>query len=178
MLYVDLVDTLTEIWGILCDAYDVTAELPEIGLLFAEADLNRPDQAAEIVLANMLSEIIERIGRFSPCYKLPAEAFGLVLSSDRPAQRVARWVLSPAAVRQWKRFLTTLGTAIARSTVLIQAAELLDGLPVVTPSDKTQVLARCVCQPPRLILVNHSVFEATQIICHACHRPFEPVEEG
>ncbi len=176
VLYVDLLDTLNEIWHLLCDAYDVTAELPEISVLFAAADLRQPAQAAQVVIANMLSEVIERIGRFSPCYKLPAEAFGLVPAGHRPPQ-APRWVLSPAALRHWKRFLTTLETAIARSTVLIQAAELIDDLAAPAPLEGTHVMARCVCQPPRMILVNQAVFEATQIICQSCHRPFRLISD-
>ncbi len=68
---------VTQVGGASCKSLrnsdDVTAELPETGLLFAEADLDQPDRPAETMFASTLSEIIAYIGRFSPCYNPPAE---------------------------------------------------------------------------------------------------------
>ena len=67
---VDLFDTLQDVWGALCDTYDVTAELPPVGTLFERADPSTPALAARIALVNMLCDIMECVGRFSPWYNI------------------------------------------------------------------------------------------------------------
>ncbi len=76
---VDLLDTLHETWQAVCCAYDVAAPLPDMAALFEGVDLSAPSRAAETVLANMLTEAMECVSRFSPWYRQPVWAFGLTL---------------------------------------------------------------------------------------------------
>ena len=76
---IELLDrTLEQSWETLCATYDVDTDLPNAQNLFTRAALKTPPKAAETVLVNMLMEVIENVGRFSPWYKQPARAFGLV----------------------------------------------------------------------------------------------------
>ena len=173
---VDLLDVLGQAWDVLCSRYEITADRPAIEALFAGADLHAPDQAAETVVANMLSEIVECVGRFSPWYKRPTKAYGLIPIRDRETDRLG-WALSPQAIRQQRGLLQPLAVAIRRNAGLIQAATLLsnlmnDGLP-----EERRVLARCQCCPPRFILVPRATLTDDQIICDSCRQPFRPASD-
>lgn len=168
--HVDLVDALECAWQAICRTYDATAELPEMQTLFEGAEPSSPTQAAETVVANMLLEVTENIPRFSASYKKPR---GVVRVRDSATDR-PRWFLSPEAIRQWQELLKPLSIAIGRSTGLILAGNLIDGLEMPAMPDEARVLAHCRCAPPRVILVNRSVLDCAEIVCDACRQPFRP----
>jgi hypothetical protein len=174
-----LVDTLDEVleetWRTLSSTYDVSGELPEIEMLFRGADLADPYRAAETVLVNMLSDIIESVGRFSPWYTKPARAFGLITVREETCNRV-RWILAPEAAQRWQPHLQELGIVIQRTTGLLEATLLVENLTKRIPLDDPCVTAACCCNPRRIILINKSVINCTEIICHDCERPFRIVK--
>ncbi len=169
---VDLLNNLLEqVWHNLCCTYDATADLPEIKTLFAGAELSKSFQAAKTVIANMLLEVMESVGRFSPWYTRPARAFGLTSIRDL-ATNQSRWMLAPEAVQKWQDTLKRLSVAIEKNYSLIQAMILVEGLmDDVHPGD-LWVIARCSCSPPRTIQVTQSVLEKAEILCDACLQPF------
>ena len=177
MVPIDLLDTLHHTWCSICHEYDVTAELPDMQTLFEEVDLALPSQASQTVLANMLTEVITRFGRFSPWYKKPAAAFGLALVQD-PATSHIRWCLSPQAVTRWQPLLEPLTIAVERNISLILSVTFIDDLERRNRPDDSCVTAICACSPPRVILVNRSVFVGANITCDACQNQFQPVEDA
>ena len=157
-------------WYSVCRAYDVSACLPEMQILFGGVDLSQPNQAAESALAAMLLEAMESIGRFSPWYKKPARAFGLVSSRDRRTG-CTRWLLTPEAVQKWQEALTPLSTAIRKYSGLIQAMLLVDDLMQDIPGDPC-ITARCACQPPHAIHIRQSVLLKSEILCGECGKVY------
>lgn len=168
---VDLLEALEQTWQVICDEYDVVADLPDMRVLLKGADLIAPEQAAETVLANMLLEARDGISRFSPWHLQP---LGLKLvREDEPGR--SRWVLSPKARQQWQPLLEPLARAVRGNLGLALAADLLEGLEgLAAPADR--VVATCLCVPPRLIRVERALFMASEIMCDCCQRPFRPVE--
>jgi hypothetical protein len=170
---IDLLDTFNEAWCLVCDAYEVSAELPDMASLFAGVDLSIPAQTSEMVLANILTEVMEHIGRFSPWYRKPVGAFGLTLVQN-PATHRKQWTLTSGAVHQWQPVLKRLSVAIERNKGLILSASLLESL---ERDDDNCVMAHCTCTPPRVILVSRSILLA-QIRCDNCQHVFELVEDA
>jgi hypothetical protein len=162
-------------WRTLCETYDVTAARPEMEALFAEAELGQPLQAAEVILANILTEITEDVGRFSPWYKKPARSFGLIDVRDSATRRV-RWILAPEAAQRWEHLLKRLAIAIQRNSGVLQAARLIDALIEDTGEDDPCILARCICEPCRMILINRSKLASGEVVCDDCHHVFVPVD--
>jgi hypothetical protein len=168
---IDLLDTLQQTWQLLCHGYDVTAELPDMESLFEGAELRSPSKASETVFANMITEMMGHLGRFSPWYKKPATAYGLTLihSASGPSQ----WGLSPKAVQRWQPLLGPLTVAIERNVGLILSATLISNL----EEDDPCIMAQCGCTPPRVILVNRSILITANITCDACQKVFQPVPD-
>ena len=169
---IDLLDNaLEQTWDAVCAAYDVSAEIPGTHNLFMHAPLGTPPKAAECVLVNMLTDVIERVGRFSPWYKQPARAFGLVSLRDSVTGE-SHWLLAPEALQHWQPFLKKLIHAINLNNGLIQATLLVENL-----SEKDLhnplVIAQCGCYPPKRIQIGMSILDKTAIICDACQQPFE-----
>ena len=162
--------TVEGAWLSLCRAYDVSACLPDTQTLFGAADLSKPSPAAESVLAAMLQEVIEGVGRFSPWYKMPARAFGLA-QARQPRTGRSVWVLAPEAVHKWQAELASLAWAIRKYGGLIQAMLLVDDLMADIPGDPC-VVARCACQPPHAIHIRQSVLLKTEILCEACGQAY------
>jgi hypothetical protein len=162
--------TLERAWAAVSKAYDVSACLPDMQTLFCGADLSRPNQAAESVLAAMLLEVVECTGRFSPWYKLPARAFGLASVRASGTNRPA-WVLGPEAIHRWQALLQPLAQTVRKYGGLIQAMILVDDLMQDLPGDPC-VTAKCGCQPPKSIQIRRSVIEKTEITCQSCLQPF------
>jgi hypothetical protein len=158
--------TIERAWLAICQAYDVTACLPEMQTLFAQADLSSPNQTAEAVLVVMLQEVIESIGRFSPWYKQPARAFGLISTRDTKTNRV-KWMLAPEAVHHWQSVLTPLANVIRKYSGLIRAMVLVDDLMADIDSDPC-ITARCGCTPPNTIQLRQSILQKTEILCEKC----------
>ena len=169
---IELLDnTLEQSWRALCEAYEVDADLPNAQILFAHAPIKTPPKAAEVVLVNMLTEVIENVGRFSPWYKQPARAFGLVSLRD-PATGRTRWLLAPEALQRWVNLLQALIRAIKLNNGLIQATLLVENL-ADEELDDPQVIAQCDCYPPKRIQINLSILDKTAIICDECQQAFE-----
>jgi hypothetical protein len=168
---IELLDNaLEQSWEILCASYEVDSPLPNAQILFSNAKLKTPPKAAENVLVNMLTEIIENVGRFSPWYKQPARAFGLVSLRD-PVTGQSRWLLTPDALQRWKDLLKKLTQAIAQNNGLIQATVLVENLTEVE-LEGSQVIAACECNPPKRIQINASILDQTAIICDDCQQAF------
>ena len=169
---IELLDTtLEQTWETLCAAYDVSAELPNAQNLFAQAALKTPPKAAETVFVNMLTEVIENVGRFSPWYKQPARTFGLVSLRD-PVTGQSHWLLAPEALQRWGAALQTLTQAIKLNNGLIQATLLVENL-AEHERDDPLVIAQCDCHPPKRIQISLSILDKTAIICDECQQPFE-----
>jgi hypothetical protein len=169
---IDLLDSaLEQSWGILCAAYEVDTDLPNAQNLFARATLKTAPKAAETVLVNMLTEVIENVGRFSPWYKQPARAFGLVSLRD-PVTGQSHWLLAPEALQRWQVLLQELTQAIKFNNGLIQATLLVEDL-AEEQLDNPQMIAQCNCYPPKRIQINLSMLDETAIICDDCQQPFE-----
>lgn len=175
-----LVDTLDEVldetWRTLCSAYDVSGDLPDIETLFEGGDLADSYQAAEAVVVNMLTEIIEIVGRFSPWYTKPARAFGLINIREQTCNRV-RWILAPEAAQRWQSHLQALVFAIEGTTGLLEATLLVGKLMRRAPLDDPCVTAACNCIPRRVILINKSFLDCQRIICRDCEQPFQIIKE-
>ena len=169
---VELLNQALELtWHNLCCTYDASGKLPDTRSLFTNADLRQPRQAAQTVLANMLMEVMENVGRFSAWYTRPARAFGLISLHD-PLSGQNRWMLAPEAVLQWQDLLQQLERAIDLNYSLIQAMLYVeDLLEQASPGDEW-IIARCGCDPPRTIQVTRSVLDKAEILCHACLQPF------
>lgn len=164
-------ETLERAWGTISAAYDVTTSLPDMRELFEGTNLRRPGQAAEIVIANMLMEVVECISRFSPWYKLPARAFGLISVRDRLTNQV-RWTLAPEATQKWDEILEPVEMAIRKYSGLIQAIILVDDLMINGLPNDPCVTASCLCLPPRKIKIKQSILEQAEIVCDLCKHPF------
>jgi hypothetical protein len=169
---VEIVNSALErAWLALCNAYDITACLPEISVIFEKANLTEPKEAARTALVNMLTELIECVGRFSPWYKMPARAFGLTSVRDSLSHRT-QWVLAPEAVQKWHHVLAPLSTAIEKYSGLIQALILVDDLMQEDLPNDPCVIARCHCSSPRSIQIKRSILERAEILCDECKQPF------
>jgi hypothetical protein len=162
---------LAQSWHALCEAYEVDIDLPNAQNLFARAAIKTPPKAAETVLVNMITEVIENVGRFSPWYKQPARAFGLVSLRDPVTGRSA-WLLAPEALQRWQGVLQNLGQAIKLNNGLIQATLLVENF-AEEELDDPLIIAQCDCYPPKRIQINLSILDKTAIICDECQQPFE-----
>ncbi len=169
---VDLLEALQQAWRSICAAYDVSAELPETPCLFEGADLRLPRPAAESIVANMLLNVMEEVGRFSPAYKKP---IGLIHVRDRSANR-SSWLLSPETRERWQAVLHQLALAIERNRGVLLAADVLGELMKSEPCDESRVMACCLCVPPRVILINRGVLGNANIVCETCQQPFHLID--
>ncbi len=167
---IDLLDALQHAWLAMCRAYDVIPDLPDLLSLFDGADLNAPDRAAETIVANMLLEVVDAVGRYSPTYAQPC---GLILAHDPVTDR-GYWTLSPETKQRWQALFAPLATAIEHNVGLILAADLIENLGEAAAGDR--VLACCLCLPARVILVNRAVLDNSAIICEACQHSFHPID--
>ncbi len=169
---IDLLDsTLESAWETLCEAFDVCVELPKTQNLFESAAINTPPKAAETVLINMITEIIENIGRFSPWYKQPGRAYGLVSLRD-PSTGRSRWLLAPEALQRWNALLEQITQVIQLNNGLIQATLLVENI-IESELDDEHIIAQCDCFPPKRIQINHSILDKTVIICDECQQAFD-----
>ncbi len=167
MITIDLFEILLAAWLAICADYDVTAEVPDIGVLFDGLNPASPADAAQTLLINLLSEAMECISRFSPWYKQPASAFGVVLKHDAATQ-ASQWVLTSGAIQAYAAVLAMLEHAIERNKSVILATRFLDDLEQANPCQT----ATCQCNPPRTILVHRSIMGRAPIICDTCRQPF------
>ena len=167
---IDLLDALQHAWLSICRAYDVIPDLPDLPSLFDGADLNVHDHAAETIVANMLLDVVDAVGRYSPAYAQPC---GLILAHDPVTDR-GYWTLSSETKLRWRDLFPPLATAIERNVGLILAVDLIEDFSEAAAQDR--VLACCLCLPARIILVKRAVLDQCEIICEACQHPFRPIE--
>jgi len=169
---VDELNRLVEdIWLKLCKVYDVIAAVPDVQTVFNRVDLNCPEEAAQIILANMLIEIIERISRFSPWYTKPARAFGLV-SFRQPVGGQSEWFLAPEASQKNRDLWLPLSQVISQNHAMIRAALLINQLMDKIPVSEPYVMISCACAPRRKIQVKESIKDSLALICDECKQPF------
>ena len=179
-------DVLQRTWYLLCCTYDAAAAYPDFKTLFYGASIAGTFQISQAVLANMLLEVMENIGRFSPWYTRPARAFGLLeVRGSAGAQKVETsthrrfaksgsqtWLLAPEAVMKWQLPLAELSQVIEANYPFIQAMLLVEDLmDRVEPGDEW-VSAHCRCHPPREIQVTQEILDQGDIRCDACLYPF------
>jgi hypothetical protein len=164
-------EILERAWRSLCQTYEVNGELPDLHDLFYGEVYSSPDRAAEAVMVNMIMEIMESVGRFSPWYRMPARAYGLTSVRDTTRDQT-HWMLAPEAVRKWEGILRTLTLAIEKNSGLIQAMILVEGLVAKKAAEEHCVTARCTCIPPRSIHLERELFDSAEIICNLCRQPF------
>ncbi len=169
---IDLLDALEQAWKAICMAYDVSEELPDTQCLLEGANPKAPRQAAETILANMLLEVIEHVGRFSPVYKKP---IGLIHVRDRAHNR-SHWLLSPELRQRWQEVLAPLAIVLEKNTGLIIAADVIGGLFESEPCEGDRVIAACACVPPHVILVNRAALVNADIVCDDCEHSFQIIE--
>ena len=128
--------------------------------------------AARRVMANMLLETMENIGRFSPWYTCPARAFGLVSMRD-PVTGRTTWTLAPEGLQKWQPQLDRLTDAIDASYSVLSAIILVDNLMESEPCECEPLLViHCTCNPPRSIRVTRTELEKAEILCDTCMQPF------
>ena len=171
---IDLIAALEQAWTAICAGYDASAERPDTQCLLEGVNPKAPEQAAETVVANMLLDVMEHVGRFSPMYRQP---MGLIHVRDRAHDR-SRWLLSPELRQRWQAVLLPLARAIERNIGLVLAADVVGDLFEDEPCGEARVMAACVCVPPHVILVNRSVLNNAEIVCETCQRPFRPIESA
>jgi len=164
-------DLLEQIWHTICCSFDSAGGLPDIKTLFEQADLSEPPQAAKKVIANMLLEAMENVGRFSPWYTRPTRAFGLI-SIREPVSNHSQWMLAPEAIQKWQDQLDRLSIAIEKNYSLLRAMILVEGLMGGETSQEPLIIARCGCNPPRTIQLTQSVLDKAEILCDSCMQPF------
>lgn len=167
----ELDETLNHTWRTLCGYYDADGELPDVQSLFSGTDIAISRQAAEIAIANMLMDIVDRIGRFSPWYTKPARVFGLCAVHTMRTQCL-RWVLAPEAVQKWEELIVPLAASIRQNSGLIQAMLYVESLTSGERCQDEYVNARCRCLPSHSIKVNRSILEEIEIYCNVCKKPF------
>lgn len=168
----ELAGVLETIWYDISHTYDVTAEPPEISILLEGADFSTPHDAAITIFVNVLSEVIEEIGRFSPDYRQSARSFGLI-PVCRGSAGALSWVLTPEAECQWARALSAIEGCIRRHAGLLLASQFVDDLMSSSELEDDCVLARCGCNPPQLILIHRGALRDRPVICKTCHQPYE-----
>lgn len=162
--------TLQSAWNKVCKPFDVTTCLPDMEVLFSGVDLNQSGAAAEIVIVYMLLEIMENVSRFSPWYRRPARAYGVISIRDPKSNRTD-WLLAPEAANKWSAEIQQIKRLIVRYHGLIQAMILVDSLVADLPDDPC-ISAHCQCIPPRIIQLRRSILEQAEITCEACLSPY------
>lgn len=172
---VDPADLLGQVfehaWEEVCAAFDVRAELPDLHELLEGPDLSNPGETARQVFVNMLLEVMGCVSRFSPWYRQPARAYGLIQVKAGQSSR-SRWSLAPEAIQKWQGCLDILAVTIRKNSGLIQAVLLVDGLMAADLGEDMEIVVSCHCLPPRRIQVRRSVLDQADIVCDACLYPF------
>jgi hypothetical protein len=156
-------------WETLSTQYDIDTPLPDVKYLLMGTDLEDSVLAAETIVANMLTEITEHVHRFSPWYRCPARAFGLISLRD-PKTHKLRWRLAPEAAQQWQKVIEPLECEIAYKASLIAMIDTIDHLEFDPQAES--VLAVCSCKPPKELLVSRAFLLNEGIICNCCHDNF------
>ncbi|PWH17671.1 MAG: hypothetical protein DDG59_07790 [Anaerolineae bacterium] len=165
-------DLLTSIWSEMCRMYDVDAHVPDLPLIFEQVDLSDACIAAEKILVNLLLEIMEDVGRFSPFYRQPPRAFG-VMSYRNPRTQRVEWILAPEGHRRWEMASNKLEWLISQYRGIFRAVILVEGWMMRSTPNDPQVLAYCHCEPPHAIQLKRSLVQKREILCDSCRHPYE-----
>lgn len=163
------------VWQKLSAAYDVTAELPNLKLLFEGSRFEDPALIAQTVLANMLVEITDQVHRFSPWYKLPPRSFGLV-NRHPSLKHIPAWNLAPEAIERWCPLIELISSEIQYKTGLVKALVMIDRFEDSLKARHPKVIARCQCDPPQRIAVQPLLLQKGSITCETCQMPFAQLE--
>ena len=59
MITIDLFETIQDVWHTICADFDITSDLPDMAVILDCVDPSRPNEAAQVVLVNLLSEAME-----------------------------------------------------------------------------------------------------------------------
>ena len=176
-IYEDIFDSLDQAWKLISQRFDVVADRPAFLVVFEGADLSHPRAAAGTVVANMLTEVAQRVDRFSPWYTRPAKTYGLV--SNRELETGAlRWVLSDEGLSDWGDVVARLTDAIRKDKGLVLASLFLEGNGGARDEPGVLVRVRCGCTPPRLLLVPAALVAHEKIVCEACGEIFTRLDDG
>ncbi len=161
------------VWDRFCQTYWISTCMPEMQSLFEAADLNRPFQAAKVVITNMLLEVSTNVSRFSPWYTRPAREFGL-LSMRNETTGQAQWMLAPEAVQKWQTELNYLATAIDQNYSVLRALIYMDTLmgESENPCQPPLIITHCQCNPPRSIRLTPDERERGEVRCEMCLQLF------
>ncbi len=170
-------ELLIQAWSEMCRLYEVSANLPDLQLIFEQVDLNDACVAAEKIVVNLLLEIMELVGRFSPFYRQPPRAFGVMSYRNPQTQRV-EWILAPEGHRRWESTLTKLEWLLSQYGGLFRAVILVEGLMVRSTPNDPQVLACCRCDPPHTIQIKRSLAQKGEVVCDTCKQPYEMTERS
>lgn len=162
---------LERTWEQVCAAFDIHVGMPEFQALLEGADLHCPGDTARTVLVNMLLEVMGCVSRFSPWYRQPARAYGLVRVQESQPPRT-HWGLAPESDLKWRGCLDMLAVAIRKNSGLIQAYLLVDNLMSAGITEDEEIVVSCHCLPPRRLHVRRTVLEQADIVCDACLYPF------
>lgn len=168
---------LSDAWKRICATVDIVADVPSLAELLENADVNRPERAAEAIVVNMLSEAMEWVCRFSPWYTKPASAYGLTRVHDEETGAVT-WRLSDEGLCQWKDVVAPLAAALEGKGGLINFYLLVDDFMGETNAKEECVTAACGCVPPRYVLVGRAVVDTVEVVCDVCRQRFQAVGKG
>jgi hypothetical protein len=167
--------TLENIWDKLCDKYDVSSSLPDLDTIMTDVDMSDPDRAAHDIMANLITEVIEQVGRFSSWYTKPSRAFGLVSVAHR-TQLKPKQILAPEAVMKWETSLNFLSEAVRINSGLIRASLLVDRLMgEINPEKDPHVVVSCECVPKIKIRLRKSILLKADLTCDTCNEKFHLV---
>lgn len=168
-------ELLARTWSEMCRLYEINASLPDLQLIFEQVDLKDACIAAEKIIVNLLLEVMESVGRFSPFYRQPPRAFGVMSYRNPQTQRV-EWILAPEGHRRWETPLNQLEWLLGQYGGIFRAMLLVEGLMVRSTPNDPQVLATCQCEPPHAIQLKRSLVQKKEVICDTCKQPYEMIE--
>lgn len=165
-------DCLDLVWETLCGFYDVPDTPMEISTIFEGANFSCSEGVAITVLTNMLSEITQRVHRFSRWYSAPARAFGLI-SMRNPQTNRCFWGLAPEAMHQWGELIMQITEEIEAKSGLVHAMLIIDNLEDQFYRPTQKLMASCQCDPPKKIWVKTEFLENHEITCEHCKQEFQ-----
>lgn len=164
-------EVLSSVWGKVTWEFDVQAGLPSLTTLFAGLGSFDPCVVAETILRNMITEVTQQVHRFSPWYKLPARAFGLIAFRDVGTHQHS-WYLAPEAIMKWQDEIQKIAGEIDTKRGLIQAILVVDDMDLLEQDRQPKIVAVCKCIPPVELLVAREFLDNQEIVCNDCQETF------
>jgi hypothetical protein len=169
----DTLEALRVSWQAVKDCYDLTDELPGWDCVLDGVDLSRPEEAACMILVNLLTAAMEQVDRFNPWYKAPAEAFGLCRQPQGTSMVSSGWGLTSEAMERWRPTLSALACALACAPELTEAQASVNG---TRWSTRSVVAATCACDSAPIVLVSPCMLLDSTLRCNICGQPLHVVE--